>query len=93
MSEVIKIVVQHIAGPQGPQGDPGEEGPQGEQGEQGLQGEQGEQGPEGQAADLSNITTDVVITDNTKGYVLKSPNGNSHRITVNNDGSITTTQL
>jgi hypothetical protein len=38
-------------------------------------------------------TSDIEITDNTKGVILKSPNGTRFRLTVNNDGSLTTTAL
>jgi hypothetical protein len=38
-------------------------------------------------------TSDIEITDATKGIILKSPNGTRYRITVNNDGSLTTTAL
>ena len=39
-----------------------------------------------------NITTvgDFVCTDNTKGLVLKSPNGTEYRLTVANDGTLST---
>lgn len=37
--------------------------------------------------------TDIEITDATKGVILKSANGTRYRITVDNDGSLTTTAL
>lgn len=45
------------------------------------------------STNLEAVTTDIVITDAAKGVVLKSPNGNQHRLSINNDGSITTTQI
>lgn len=42
---------------------------------------------------LEAVATDIIITDSSNGLVLKSANGNQHRISINNDGSITTTQL
>jgi len=40
-----------------------------------------------------STASDVEITNNIKGIILKSPNGTRFRITVNNDGSLTTTSL
>lgn len=37
--------------------------------------------------------SDVEITDNTKGVILKSPDGTRYRITVNNGGTLTTTAI
>ena len=37
--------------------------------------------------------SDIEITNNTKGLILKSPDGTRWRITVNNDGSLTSTSL
>lgn len=41
----------------------------------------------------SNIAGDVVITSNTKGVVLKSPNGTCFRLVVDNAGVVTTTSI
>jgi hypothetical protein len=38
-------------------------------------------------------TSDIEITDATKGVILKSANGTRYRITVDNDGSLTTTAV
>jgi hypothetical protein len=38
-------------------------------------------------------TSDIEITDATKGFILKSPNETRYRITVENDGSLTTTEI
>jgi|TARA_R110001599_G_scaffold17277_1_gene69325 hypothetical protein len=35
---------------------------------------------------------DITCSDNTKGLILKSPNGTSYRLSVANDGSISTSQ-
>lgn len=37
--------------------------------------------------------TDFEITDLSKGVILKSPNGNRWRLTINNDGSISSSSL
>jgi len=44
---------------------------------------------------LRNLTAsgDIEVTDLTKGIILKSPNGNRFRITVGDDGALTTTAL
>jgi hypothetical protein len=43
----------------------------------------------------SNLTAsgDIEGTDATKGVILKSPNGTRYRITVENDGTLTTTEV
>lgn len=38
-------------------------------------------------------STDIEITDATKGVILKSPNGTRYRLTVADDGSLTTTAV
>jgi hypothetical protein len=38
-------------------------------------------------------TSDIEITESTKGVILKSANGTRYRITVDNDGSLTTTAV
>jgi len=38
-------------------------------------------------------THDVEVTDSTKGIILRSPNGSRWRITVDNDGNLTSTAL
>ena len=38
-------------------------------------------------------TSDIEITDATKGVILKSANGTRYRITVDNDGSLITTAI
>ena len=37
--------------------------------------------------------SDIFINDQTKGIILKSPNGNCWRVTVNNDGNFHSTQI
>jgi hypothetical protein len=37
------------------------------------------------------ISGDIEITNSAKGIILKSPNGTSHRIIVNNDGTLAST--
>jgi hypothetical protein len=39
------------------------------------------------------VSTDVEITDATKGVILKSPDGSRWRITVGDDGALTATEL
>jgi hypothetical protein len=47
-----------------------------------------------QTTTLGNTTTDdIEITSAVKGAILKSPNGTRWRITIGNDGSLTTTAL
>lgn len=41
----------------------------------------------------STFATDVEVTDATKGIILKSPNGTRWRVTVGNDGALSTTSL
>lgn len=36
---------------------------------------------------------DIEVTDTTKGLILKAPNGSRWRLTIENDGSLTTTSL
>jgi hypothetical protein len=38
-------------------------------------------------------SSDIEITDTTKGFILTSPNSTRYRITVGNDGSLTTTAI
>lgn len=42
---------------------------------------------------LEGTPNDVEITDATKGVILKSANGTRYRITVDNDGSLITTEV
>lgn len=42
---------------------------------------------------LEGTSNDVEITDATKGVILKSANGTRYRITVDNDGSLITTEV
>ncbi len=42
---------------------------------------------------LEGTSNDVEITNATKGVILKSANGTRYRITVDNDGSLITTEV
>lgn len=42
---------------------------------------------------LEGTSNDVEITDATKGVILKAANGTRYRITVDNDGSLITTEV
>jgi hypothetical protein len=37
------------------------------------------------------FANDVEVSDNTKGFIIKSPNGTRYRITVDNAGNLGTT--
>jgi hypothetical protein len=39
------------------------------------------------------IPCDLTVTDNSKGFVIKSPDGTRFRITVGDDGSLSTLNL
>ena len=45
------------------------------------------------ASRLTITDGDIYITDNTRGIILTSPNGSCFKITVENDGSLTTTPV
>lgn len=42
---------------------------------------------------LDTIATDFEITDYTKGYILRSPDGSRFRLTIDDFGQINTTKL
>jgi lipopolysaccharide export system protein LptC len=44
-------------------------------------------------ADTAAVDQDIEVTDFSKGVVLKSPDGSRWRVTMENDGTLTTTNL
>lgn len=79
---------QGPVGPAGEQGIPGIQGPVGPKGDTGATGTQGAPGPKGDTGTFSGtVSTDVELTANGTGIIIKSPNGTRWRLHVTDAGA------
>jgi hypothetical protein len=103
--EVIERVVEVVevvkGGPQGPQG---LIGPAGTTSWDGITNKPSEFPPEAHTHELSEITDanllallvgddDIEITDPAKGLIIRNTNGHRYRLTIDNNGILTSTKL